>query len=195
MRSHELPSVRPFLATLLLAFSAPAAALTPVSDFDVGRYNGLWYEVAAIPGYFRNKCARDTQSEYSPAEDGALIVRSKCTQSEGGSYESEGRARALDPAVPAVLKVTFVYQLGIWWYPFGRNQIVIGTGRNYEWLVIGDPSLHYGRIIARQPTLSSEALKAAAGVLAAEGFDLCAFVANPQVGGRQQMARLCDEVK
>src|SRR5215470_12176075 len=97
MRSPGAPSMRRFFAALLLALSAPAAALTPVADFDVAKYNGLWYEVAAIPGYFRNKCARDTQSEYAPAEDGALIVRSRCTQSEGGTYESEGRARALDP--------------------------------------------------------------------------------------------------
>jgi len=178
-----------------LAVAAPAAALTPVADFEVARYNGMWYEVAAIPGFFANKCARDTRFDYVPGEDGALIVRNRCTQPEGGTYESEGRARALDPAVPAVLKVTFVYKLGIWWYPFGRNQVVIGSGRNYEWLVIGDPSLKYGRIIARQPGLSAEALKIAAGVLTAEGFDPCSFVAKPHAGGRQQAARLCDEVK
>lgn len=188
-------SLRSFSVPLLLALSAPAAALTPVSDFDVAKYHGLWYEVAAIPGAFQNRCARDPQSEYSPGEDGALILRSKCTQSEGGTYASEGRARALEPSVPAVLKVTYVYKLGIWWYPLGRNQVVIGSGRNYEWIVIGDPSLHYGRILARDPALSKDALKTAAGVLAGEGFDLCAFVAKPQTGGRQQGARLCDEVK
>ena len=180
---------------LALALTAPAAALTPVADFDVVRYHGTWYEVAAIPGFFQNKCARDTQSEYVPADDGALIVRNRCTQVEGGTYASEGRARPLDPGVPSVLKLTYVHQLGIWWYPFGRNQVVIGSGRNYEWLVIGDPSLHYGRILARQPALPGEALRAAAAVLTAEGYDVCAFVAKPQAGGRQQSARLCDEVK
>lgn len=182
-------------AALALTLAAPAAALTPVSDFEVAKYNGLWYEVAAIPGAFQNRCARDAQSEYVPGEDGALIIRSRCTQTEGGTYEAEGRARALDPGVPSVLKVTYIYKLGIWWYPLGRNQVVIGSGRNYEWIVIGDPSLKYGRIIARQPALPVEALKTAAGVLAAEGFDLCTFVAKPQTGGRQQAARLCDEVK
>jgi|SRR5215831_15764968 len=180
---------------LAVALAAPAAALTPVTDFDVGRYHGTWYEVAAIPGFFQNKCARDTQFDYVPAEDGALIVRSRCTQPEGGTYESEGRARSLDPSVPSVLKVTFVYQLGIWWYPLGRNQVVIGSGRSNQWLVIGDPSLKYGRIIARQPSLPSDELRAAATVLATEGYDLCTFVAKPQTGGREKPARLCDEVK
>ena len=122
-------------------------------------------------------------------------MRSRCTQPEGGTYASEGRARSLDPGVPSVLKVTFVNWLGIWWYPFGRNQVVIGAGRDYEWLVIGDPSLKYGRILARQPALPGEALRTAAAVLSGEGYDLCAFVAKPQAGGRQQAARLCDEVK
>ena len=180
---------------LVMALTTPAAALTPLADFSISRYHGTWYEVAAVPGFFQNKCARDTQSEYAPAEDGALIVRGRCTQSEGGTYESEGRARALDPGMPAVLKVTFVHQLGIWWYPFGRSQVVIGSGRNYEWLVIGEPSLHYGRILARQPALPGEALRSAAAVLTAQGYDLCTFVAKPHAGGRQQAARLCDEVK
>jgi len=183
------------LVAMALAVAAPANALTPVADFEVVRYHGLWYEVAAIPGAFQNRCARDPRSEYAPGEDGALIVRSICTRSEGGTYESEGRARALDPGLPAVLKVTYVHQLGIWWYPFGRNQVVIGSGKNYEWIVIGDPSLHYGRILSREPALPREALKTAAAVLAAEGFDVCAFVAKPQAGGRQQGARLCDDVK
>ena len=180
---------------LTLALSAPAWGLTPVTDFDVAHYNGTWYEVAAIPGFFQNKCARDTQLDYVPGEDGALIVRSRCTQPEGGTYESEGRARSLDPAMQSVLKVTFVYQLGIWWYPLGRNQVVIGSGRNYGWLVIGDPTLKYGRIIARQPSLPTDELRAAATVLAQEGYDLCTFVAKPQTGGRVKPARLCDEVK
>jgi apolipoprotein D and lipocalin family protein len=193
--NNKGPTMRWAFLLSALAVAASAAALTPVAAFDVARYHGVWYEVAAIRGAFQNRCARDPRSEYAPGEDGALIVRSRCTQTEGGTYEAEGRARALDPSVPAVLKVTYVYQLGIWWYPFGRNQVVIGSGRNYEWIVIGDPSLHYGRILARGPALSAEELKSAAALLRAEGFDLCTFVAKPQVGGRQQTARLCDEVK
>ena len=37
----------------------------------------------------------------------------------------------------------------------------------------------------------SQALKTVAGILAQEGFDLCAFVLTPQTGGREQGAKLC----
>jgi apolipoprotein D and lipocalin family protein len=181
------------VATVTLCAVAPAVALTPVADFQVARYQGTWYEIASIPGFFQGKCARDTRAEYVPEEGGALIVRNRCVRPDGSVQESEGRARVLDPALPAVLKVTFVNQLGIWWYPFGRNQVVIAQGRNNQWIVIGEPSLHYGRILARQPTMPDDALRAAVAALVAEKYDLCMFMFKPQTGGRGQASRLCDE--
>lgn len=182
------------IALLVVVSTVPAIALTPVADLNVNRYHGRWYEIAAIPGFFRNKCQRDVQVEYAPEDGGALVVRNHCRRPDGGVEEIEGRARLPDPELPAVLKVTFVRQLGIWWYPFGRNQIVIAAGPEYRWLVIGDPSLRYGRVIARAPALDAEALRAVAAALANEGYDRCAFAFKPQTGGREQVARLCDEV-
>jgi apolipoprotein D and lipocalin family protein len=181
------------LAAAALVVAAPSTALTPVPEFALSRYMGSWYEIAAIPGAFRGKCARDTRAEYASEEGGALVLRTRCISADGSAAQSEGRARPLHPEVPAVLKVTFVNQFGIWWYPFGRNQVVIATGRDYEWMVIGEPSLSYGRILARQPSLSSDALRAAVAVLTAEKYDLCAFMFKPQAGGRTQTSRLCDE--
>lgn len=180
-------------ALLAVAAIAPAVALTPVGSFEVSRYRGEWYEIAAIPGAFRNRCVRDTRAEYQPGDDGALIVRTRCRNADGGLEQNEGRARPLDPSLPAVLKVTFVNQLGIWWYPLGRNQVVIAAGPQDQWIVIGEPSLSYGRILSRQPSLSDDALRSAVAVLSAEKFDLCAFLLKPQTGGRAQTSRLCDE--
>jgi apolipoprotein D and lipocalin family protein len=181
------------VAAAALGLAESATALTPVPEFELSRYMGSWYEIASIPGAFRGKCARDTRAEYSPDEGGALVLRTRCISADGNAAQSEGRGRPLEPALPSVLKVTFVNQFGIWWYPFGRNQVVIASGRDYEWMVIGDPSLSYGRILARQPSLSSEALRAAVAVLTAEKYDLCAFTFKPQTGGRTQTSRLCDE--
>jgi hypothetical protein len=50
-------------------------------------------------------------------------------------------------------------------------------------------------VIAAAPTLDSESLRAVAAALANEGYDRCSFVFKPQTGGRQQSARLCDEVR
>lgn len=184
-----------WIAFVALAHALPALALNPVADFNVSRYNGHWYEIAAIPGFFRNQCQRDVRIEYTSEDGGALVLRNHCLRPDGGALESEGRGRTLDPNVPAVLKVTFVYALGIWWYPFGRNQTVIATGPGDRWLLIGDASLRYGRVIAREPSLDEASLRAIDAALAAEGYDRCAFMLKPQTGGKAQSTRLCDEVQ
>jgi apolipoprotein D and lipocalin family protein len=181
------------IAAVALLPAVPAVALTPFTEFQVSHYQGTWYEIASIPGFFQGKCERDTRAEYVPEDGGALIVRNRCVRPDGGVYQAEGRARVLDPSLPSVLKVTFVNQLGIWWYPFGRNQVVIAEGRNNQWIVIGEPSLHYGRILSRQPAMTDDALRAAVAALVAEKYDLCTFVFKPQAGGRTQASRLCDE--
>jgi apolipoprotein D and lipocalin family protein len=177
---------------LALAWLTPAVALTPVADFDLNRYFGTWYEIAAIPGFLQSRCARDTRSIYSAAESGAIAVQSVCKRADGTDETNEGHQRRLDPATPAVFKVTFVRFLGIWWYPFGRETIVLALGPEYRWIVVGHPSLRYGRILSREPTLPVEALKGAAMALAAQEFDTCAFVTTRQTGGLERAARLCD---
>ena len=194
-RKPHQTRARGVIILLALGAALPALALIPVPDFTLSRYFGLWYEIASIPGSFRNRCARDTVTEYAPDEDGAMILRTRCTHADGSSEQSEGRARPLDPDVPAVLKVTYVNQLGIWWYTFGRNQVVIANGRDYDWLVIGEPSVTSGRILSRKPSMSDEALRGAMTALAEAKYDLCAFTMKPQAGGRTQASRLCDEAQ
>jgi len=182
-------------AMLALASIVPAAALTPVVEFDLNRYYGTWYEIAAIRGFLQSRCARDTRAEYSAAENGAIATRNHCLRADGTAETNEARARPLDPALPSVLKVTAVNFLGIWWYPFGRESIIIALDPEYRWLAAAHPSLRYGRILSREPTLSDEVLKRIASTLADEGFDLCAFVFTPQTGGRDRPAKLCDTVR
>jgi apolipoprotein D and lipocalin family protein len=186
--------VQTLLGVMALIGIMPAAALTPVVDFDLNRYYGTWYEIAAIRGFLQSRCARDTRTEYTAAENGAIATRSHCIRTDGTPETNEGQARPLDPALPSVLKVTSVHFLGIWWFPFGRESIVIALGPEYRWLATGHPSLRYGRILSREPSLSDTALKSIVGALVAEGFDPCAFVFTPQAGGRTRAARLCDEL-
>jgi len=183
--------------TLALAFFwiPSAMALTPVTGFDLNRYLGTWYEIAAIPGFLQSRCARDTNTEYTVAENGAIAVTTRCLRADGTPETNHARARPLEPSLPSVLKVTSVRFLGIWWYPFGRESIIIALGPEYRWLATGHPSLRYGRILSREPSLSDTELKSIVGTLLAEGFDPCAFVFTPQTGGRAAAARLCDEVR
>ena len=186
---------RSYLIVPALFWMASAAALTPATDFDLNRYLGTWYEFASIPGFLQSKCARDTQAEYTPAENGALAVMTRCTRVDGSPDARESRTRPLEASVPAVLKVTAVNFLGIWWYPLGRESIVIAVGPDYKWIALGHPSLRYARILSRTPALPDDAVKNAAAALAAQQFDLCALVTTAQSAGRATSVRLCDIVK
>jgi apolipoprotein D and lipocalin family protein len=180
--------------TLVLAlFWVPfAVALTPVTGFDLNRYLGTWYEIASIPGFLQSRCARDISTEYTVAENGAIAAMSRCLRVDGTMEINESRARPLEPSLPSVLKITSVHFLGIWWYPFGRESIIIAFDPEYRWLATAHPSLRYGRILSREPSLSDEALKRIAATLVEEGFDLCTFVSTPQTGGRDRPAKLCE---
>ena len=193
---RRFPGVaRGAVALALAAWTSLATALTPVANFDLNRYPGTWYEIASIPGFLQSRCARDTKVAYSSAENGAFAAQTQCLRADGSQDSSETRTRPLDPTVPSVMKVTSVNFLGIWWYPFGRESIVIAVGPEYRWLVVGHPSLRYGRILSREPSLPDGELKVAAAALAEQQFDLCKFVTTQQSNGRVQQARLCDVVK
>src|SRR5438270_13055313 len=120
-------SSRRFRLVVLVAMAwlAPALALTPVANFEIDRYMGTWYEIAAIPGFLQSRCARDTNTEYTVAENGAIAVTTRCLRADGTPETNHVRARPLEPSLPSVLKITSVRFLGIWWYPFGRESIII----------------------------------------------------------------------
>ena len=183
------------IGIFMLAPVAPAVALTPLPDFKLDGYVATWYEIASIRGFLQSRCARDTRTEYSIGENGALMLESNCLRADGAAERSEARARPMDPALPSVLKITTVHMLGIWWYPFGRESIVVARGPDRRWLAVGHPSLRYARILGHTPALSDEDLKSAAAALAEAQFDLCAMVLTVQTDGRQQPLRLCDIVR
>jgi apolipoprotein D and lipocalin family protein len=183
---------RCLILLLAVVWAQSARALTPAIGFELDRYLGTWYEIAAIPGFLQSRCARDTQAEYTAAENGAIGVANRCVRADGTPELSEGRARALEPSLPSVLKVTSVHFLGIWWYPLGRESIIVAFDPGYRWLAAAHPSLRYGRILSREPSLSDEALKSIAATLGDEGFDLCNFVLTPQTGGRDRPVKLCE---
>ena len=183
------------IGIFMLAPQVPALALTPLPGFNLDGYVATWYEIASIRGFLQSRCARDTRTEYTIGENGALMLESKCLRADGTPERSEARARPMDPALPSVLKITAVHVLGIWWYPFGRESIVVARGPDRRWLAVGHPSLHYARILAQSPALSDDDLKSAAAALAGAQFDLCAMVLTVQTDGRQQAARVCDIVR
>src|SRR3982750_3224243 len=99
------------LSVVILAASVVASSqqrLAVVSNLDLNKYAGRWYEIARLPNRFQEKCAGDVQATYTLRPDGTVSVVNECRTKDRGITRAEGVARRADFAGPASrLKVRF----------------------------------------------------------------------------------------
>lgn len=165
-------------AVAMPAVAEPAMAVQPVAAVDLERFVGPWFEIARIPAWFQNRCARDTTARYQRRSDGRITVINRCLTRGGKVDEAEGLARVLDPTTNARLQVSFVSLLG--WRPFWGDYWIIGIDPDYRWLVVGDPRRQYGWILSRSASLEPAQLEAALQALERNGYSRERFVFTPQ---------------
>jgi apolipoprotein D and lipocalin family protein len=147
--THALP----LFASLMFCVGAVAMSQTPlktVDHVDLPRYAGKWYEIARLPNRFEKKCARDVTAEYE-LKDGNVSVRNTCIQQDGSSTTAKGKAKVVDAATGAKLKVTF-------FWPFYGNYWIIGLDPDYKWAIVGEPDRKYLWILSRTPSLPKTTL-------------------------------------
>ncbi len=139
--------------------------LDTVSNVDVNRYTGKWYEIARYPNWFQSACASST-ADYTANADGTIAIFNSCLDA-GGNVNStiQGTARVVDPTTNAKLKVTFP---GI---PFPADYWIIQLGDNYEYAVVGEPARSNLFILSRTPTLGQDTLDAILARLTDQGYD------------------------
>ena len=174
--------------------SAHDQPVSTVSSVDLESYLGTWYEIAAIPQSFESQCTGNTTAQYAKAEDGLLSVVNSCDTEDGTRSVANGRAKVVDSATNAKLKVTFVNIFG-WQFLFGGDYWIIGLGEKYSYAVVGAPGRDYAWILSRTPMMSSEQLSQAAQVLVQQGFDTCQLISSVQAMGLQAKTPLCQLVK
>jgi apolipoprotein D and lipocalin family protein len=170
-------------AMVMPAETVPAAAVQPVAavdlePVDLERFVGSWFEIARIPAWFQNRCARDTTARYQRRNDGRITVINRCLTRGGNVDEAEGLARVVDPATNARLQVSFVSLLG--WRPFWGDYWILGIDPDYRWLAVGDPRRQYGWILSRSAALEPNQLEAAYLSLERNGYARGRFVLTPQ---------------
>ena len=176
------------LATSLLVGGAPAWVqgsdsgvghhVTTVSNVDLERYVGLWYEIAKIPNRFQKHCARGTTAEYVLKNDGRITVVNRCFKEDGVLDEAQGVAKIVDTTSNARLKVSFVSFAG--WRPFWGDYWIIGLDEGYEWAIIGTPDRKYGWVLARAPKLDEDTMEVIFAILERNGYARNAFDTSAQ---------------
>lgn len=146
------------------------------ADFvDLGRYSGLWYEIARYPNRIQRACAGDATAQYTLLRNGRFAVVNTCRNANGTLEHVRGTARVVDRRTNAKLKVTF-------YWPFSGDYWILDVGSDYEYAVVGVPGRDYLWILSRTPQLDPAAYNRIITRLEARGLDTARLVKTPQSG-------------
>jgi apolipoprotein D and lipocalin family protein len=151
--------------------------LEVVPNVDLQRYLGTWYEIATIPQRFQRGCVGVT-AEYSLRKNGEVEVVNTCVQGtlDGEVRKVRGRARVVDKATGAKLKVSF-------FWPFWGSYWIIGLDADYQWAVVGHPNRNYLWILSRSPQMDDVLYHQLLKLIADRGYDLARIKKTLQPGG------------
>ena len=139
--------------------------VTPVSDFELARYLGKWYEIARLDHSFERGLEQVT-AEYSLRADGGVDVKNRGFSTEDKEWsEAEGKAYFVDDAAQGYLKVSF-------FGPFYGSYIVFELEQeNYQYAFVSGPDLSYLWLLSRTPTVSDAVIADFIEKSRALGFD------------------------
>ena len=148
------------MAALLPMVCAAESQVKSISEFEVSRYMGTWYEIAKLPNWFQRKCVQGTQARYKILGPTQIEVNNKCTTRPNGS----GR--------PAQLEVRFAPEWTAWLPMVWGAYWVLDLDADYQLAAVGDPSRSYLWILSRTPVVSAERYDAVLKRLKLMGFDI-----------------------
>lgn len=164
------------LALLAAALFGCSNTEPHVADgLDLSRFQGRWYEIARIPRDYDALC-HDTTADYRLTAPGKLELAHSCRvgASSGPEQRFAAAAEVDDPAVPAKLSLQIGLYRGSYW--------VLEVGKNYEYAVIGHPSLTMLWVLSREPSLDPSTYQHALELARREGFSPNDLVLTPQSG-------------
>jgi apolipoprotein D and lipocalin family protein len=156
------------LLTLLGGCTPARTDLPPlrtVSNVDLQRYMGTWYEIASYPQRFQKGCVA-SRADYQLQADGRVRVVNQCREErlDGPVRKVTGTARVIDAATNARLEVSF-------FRPFWGEYWIIALDTDYRWAVVGHPSRDYLWILSRTPVLDETIYRQILDELPARGYD------------------------
>ena len=144
--------------------------LSPVSNFDLHRYLGTWYEIVRLDHSFE-KGLNNVSAQYSLREDGGIRVINKGYDPKTEKWkQAEGKAYFVDAKDIGRLKVSFFGPF------YGAYNIIDLDHENYSYAMVCGADRSYFWILSRQPdmpeSLKLELIKKAENF----GFKSSAFI-------------------
>lgn len=138
--------------------------VTPVTNFNVQKYLGTWYEIARLD-YYHEKGLNQVTATYSlRSQDEIKVVNRGYLTEKRRWRESEGKAYFVEDKNTGYLKVSF-------FGPFYSSYIVFFLDEDYQYALVTSSSKSNLWLLARTPTISGEVKAIMLAKAAALGFD------------------------
>ncbi len=168
------------LVALLLTFGCNAENknidTSTISELNVERYMGTWYEIARFDHKFERGLVGNT-ALYMLEDDGTIkVFNAGYQETLDGKYQrSIGKARMPDKEKPGELEVSFFWN-------FYSPYKILHLDENYKYALIGSNSPKYLWILSRTPQLPEDILQMLLDEAKARGYDIenLIFVEQPE---------------
>ena len=139
--------------------------IEPVSELDLERYKGTWYEIARLDHSFERGLSSVT-AEYTLNSDGSVTVINRgYSEEDGGWEEADGHAVPVEGSAAGHLKVSF-------FGPFYASYVVFRLDDDYQTAYVTGYNRDYLWLLARSPEVDDRTIQEFRSVAREKGFDL-----------------------
>jgi apolipoprotein D and lipocalin family protein len=163
------------LFTIMTSNNVLSQTLETVSNVDLKRYAGKWYEIASYPQRFQKGCHCAT-AEYTLSDKGYIIVENRCNKDgvNGKQTYIKGKAFVVKNSGNAKLNVQF-------FWPFTSKYWIIDLADDYSFAIVSEPNKKYLWILSRNSKMDESIYLQIISKLKSKGFDLAKLKKTPQL--------------
>ena len=152
-----------------------------VSDFELNRYLGTWYEIARLPMKHQPEDSTDISAVYSLNENGTVRVQNRCLDKDQALDEAIAEATIVD-GPNGKLEVSFLPE-GLRWIPFTKGDYwVLKIDADYNTVLVGEPDLKYLWLLNRDVTLDEATKQEYLTYAESLGYDLSELIHTVHTG-------------
>ena len=152
-KQNRLAVFGTLILTLLSGCTGSPDGVTVVTDFEIDRYLGTWYEIARLDHSFERGLS-SVSANYSLRDDGGVRVVNRGYNNQSGEWdEAIGKAYFVGASNVGQLKVSFFGPF------YGGYNIIELDKSDYQYSLVAGPDRDYLWILSRTPHMQPDILQ------------------------------------
>ena len=152
-KQNRLTVFGTLILTLLSGCTGSPDGVTVVTDFEIDRYLGTWYEIARLDHSFERGLS-SVSANYSLRDDGGVRVVNRGYSDQSGEWdEAIGKAYFVGASNVGQLKVSFFGPF------YGGYNIIELDKSDYQYSLVAGPDRDYLWILSRTAKMQPDILR------------------------------------